>query len=180
MIRRGKVEGWLRLEQDAFLPWATFNEVVFHRTMPGTIPNRGGSLLARQRLDADEDDSNVLLIVPQDLILSLERCNEHANVDKDYREVLHSLDDLGRVGLHNPSTIHVQLVFQVGFRLTYHQTPRGAILTFLLVQSSMLCPDLRARVSVHTPFLEYVHTFYDAERQKLRRLLPYMPERVLD
>lgn len=99
MIRRGRIEGWLRLEPEAFLPWAMLNDVEFHRTVPGLIPNRGGALLAKEPLNAEENDSNLLLTVPKDLILSLERCNEHAKVDRDYREVLQSLDDFGRVGL---------------------------------------------------------------------------------
>ena len=99
MIRRGKMKGWLQLPQDAFLPWTSLNEVTFDRTVPGSIPGRGGALLARDDLNADEDMSNVLLTVPADLILSLERVQEHAKVDKDFREVLESLADFGRVGL---------------------------------------------------------------------------------
>jgi hypothetical protein len=99
MIRRGKTERWLQLPQDAFLPWARINEVTFDRTVPGSIPDRGGALLAKDDLNADEDMSNVLLTVPMDLILSLERVQEHAKVDKDFREVIESLGDFGRVGL---------------------------------------------------------------------------------
>lgn len=100
MIRRGKTEGWLKLPQDAFLSWAMLNDVSFDRTVPGVIPGRGGALLAKEELDADEDMSNVLLTVPKDLILSLERVQEHAKTDKDFREVLESLGDFGRVGSH--------------------------------------------------------------------------------
>ena len=103
MIRRGKTESWLQLPNGAFLPWASFNEVTFDRTVPGSIPGRGGALLAKENLDADEDMSNVLLTVPADLILSLERVQEHAKVDKDFREVIESLGDFGRVGLARSS-----------------------------------------------------------------------------
>lgn len=99
MIRRGKKEGWLALPQDAFLPWAMLNEVTFNRTVPGIVPGRGGALLAKENLNADGDKSNVLLTVPKDLIISLERVQDHAKVDKDFRELLESLRDFGRVGV---------------------------------------------------------------------------------
>lgn len=35
------------------------------------------------------------------------------------------------------------------------QTPRGAILCFLLFQASIACPDLPERLGVHGPFSEY-------------------------
>ncbi len=93
------MEGWLQLPQNAFLPWAILNDVAFDRTIPGSVPGRGGALLAKEDLNADEDSSNILLTVPTDLILSLERVQDHAKVDKDFREVLESLGDFGRVGL---------------------------------------------------------------------------------
>ena len=99
MIRRGRAEGWLHLPSEAFLPWAMLNEVTFERTLPGSIDGRGGALLAKEELDADKDNSQVLLNVPSCLILSLERVQEHAKVDKDFREVLESLKEFGRVGL---------------------------------------------------------------------------------
>ena len=97
MIRRGKVEGWLQLPINALLPWAVLNDVTFDRIIPGFAAGRGGALLAKGDLDADKNISNVLLTVPRDLILSLERVQEHAKVDKDFREVLESLGDFGRV-----------------------------------------------------------------------------------
>lgn len=102
MIRRGKAEGWLQLPAEAFMPWATFNEVSFNRTVPGIVAGRGGALLAEGPLDASEDESQVLMQVPKDLILSLERVQEHAKVDKDFREVLESLGDFGRVSAFVP------------------------------------------------------------------------------
>lgn len=100
MIRRGKAENWLKLPSEAFLPWALHNEVIFDRAVPGVIPGRGGALLAKEALDANADSSRTLLKVPKDLILSLERVQEQAKVDKDLREVLESLGDFGRVSTH--------------------------------------------------------------------------------
>ena len=98
MIRRGKNAGWLQLPPEAVTPWAMLNDVTFDRTVPGTVQVRGGALLAKEDQGADRDSSQVLLTVPRDLILSLERVQECAKVDKDFREVLESLGDFGRVG----------------------------------------------------------------------------------
>lgn len=109
MIRRGKAEGWLQLPSEALLPWAMLNDVAFDRTVPGRADGRGGALLAKEDLNADnEEESRLLITVPRDLILSLERVQEHAKVDKDFREVLESLGDFGRVGesFNNFSSIH--------------------------------------------------------------------------
>ena len=104
MIRRGKTEGWLQLPQNAFVPWALLNDVTFDRTVSGVVQGRGGALLAKEDLNADEDSSNILLTVPRDLIISLECVQDHAKVDKDFREVLESLGDFGRVGLASLET----------------------------------------------------------------------------
>lgn len=98
MIRRGKAEGWLQLPPQALLPWAMLNDVSFERAIPGVVKGRGNALLAKEDLDASKDDTNVLVTVPRDLILSLERVREYAKVDRDFREVLDSLNDFGRVG----------------------------------------------------------------------------------
>ena len=98
MIRRGKTEGWLQLPSEVLLPWATLNNVCFNRTVPGVFAGRGGALVAKEDLDAEKDASNVLLTVPKDLILSLERIQEHAKVDQGFRKVLESLGEFGRVG----------------------------------------------------------------------------------
>lgn len=97
MIRRGKKEGWLALTEDAFLPWAKMNDVSFDHTVPATITGRGRALQANRDLnEADED--TVLLTVPKDLVLSLERIKEHAKADQDFKKVLDSLNDFGQVG----------------------------------------------------------------------------------
>ena len=101
MIRRGRAAGWLQLPPEALVPWAKLNDVAFTHLDPGVIAGRGAALVARTCLpDAENagDGSQVLMTVPRDLILSLERVQEHAKVDKDFREVLESLGDFGRVG----------------------------------------------------------------------------------
>lgn len=100
MIRNGKASGWLQLPAEALLPWASLNDVAFKRVEPGIAVGRGGALLASQDLpdDSDAEDPEPLMIVPRDLILSLERVLEHAKVDKDFREVVDSMGEFGRVG----------------------------------------------------------------------------------
>ncbi|KAK3069051.1 hypothetical protein LTR53_012908 [Teratosphaeriaceae sp. CCFEE 6253] len=97
MIGDGKAAGWLQLPPQAFLPWAELNNVAFTHVTPGIAEGRGGALLARQHLLEDQSPQ-ALLTVPQALILSLERIAEHAKVDKDFREVLESLGEFGKVG----------------------------------------------------------------------------------
>ncbi|KAK5136555.1 hypothetical protein LTR08_002899 [Meristemomyces frigidus] len=133
MIEIGKAEGWLQLPAEALLPWASLNDIAFSSVVPGVAVGKGGALIAREDLPthSDGDAQPPLMAVPKDLILSLERVLEHAKIDKDFREVLSCLGDFGR-------------------------TPRGAILTFLLVQTSISCPHLSERVGVHSPFTDYV------------------------
>lgn len=99
MIRDGKAEGWLQLPPEALSPWAMLNDVDFKRVVPGAAVGKGGALLAKQDLRGDDGgEGRILMTVPRDLILSLERVLEHAKVDADFREVLASLGDFGRVG----------------------------------------------------------------------------------
>ena len=100
MIRRGKAQGWLQLPTEALLPWAMLNDVQFTHVVPGVAAGRGAGLLASKPLPPDaEAEPQPLLTVPRDLILSLERVLEHAKVDQDFREVLESLGEFGRVGV---------------------------------------------------------------------------------
>lgn len=109
MIRRGKTQGWLQLPPQALLPWAMLNEVSFNNVIPGTTADKGGGLLAKDDLNSGDDASRLLLTVPRDLILSLERVQQHAKVDKDFREVLESLKDFGTVGLTTIPSIRCSL-----------------------------------------------------------------------
>ncbi|WPH02550.1 SET domain-containing protein [Acrodontium crateriforme] len=141
LIRRGKDEGWLTLSSDAFATWASLYAVDFKHVKPGIIPGRGGALVATEDLPGS-DAIKALMTVPKDIILSMERVHEHAKVDQDFREVLESLGDFGRNNLLG------------------HRTPRGAILTFILMQASMSCPHLPERVGVHSPFSDYVKSLH--------------------
>ncbi|KAK5116984.1 hypothetical protein LTR62_006705 [Meristemomyces frigidus] len=132
MVGHAKV-GWrAQLSQEDLLLWAKLNDVGFECAVPGIVEGKGGALLANQDIARNGTGQQTqLLIVPHDLILSLERVQEHAKADRDFREVLEALGDFGR-------------------------TARGAILSFLLTQASISASDLTERVCVHSPFTDYI------------------------
>ena len=102
------------------------NDISFDRVVPGIAEDKGGALLAKEDLDTDDNESRALLSVPRDLILSLERVQQHAKVDKDLREVLETLGDFGRVCLtfrfvrHRQNQAHGTLLHTL---FTYFRTP---------------------------------------------------------
>lgn len=106
MIREGKLEGWLRLPIESLPSWATLNDVQFNGVTVGPqsgLENRGSTVVARERIEASDEAVSPLMVVPRELILSLERIREHAKYDSDFREVLDCLQDFGRVGATIPS-----------------------------------------------------------------------------
>jgi hypothetical protein len=98
MLRRGKSQGWLSFPPEAFNPWAQLNGVRFHEVKPGQVAGRGSALLATKTISNSSEGAECLLTVPRDLILSQEQVLEQAKVDRDFRELLESLGDFGRVG----------------------------------------------------------------------------------
>ncbi|KAF1983927.1 SET domain-containing protein [Aulographum hederae CBS 113979] len=132
MIRRGRADGWLRLPVAALKPWASFNGVKYDgiRVAPlAGYEDRGSTVIAERRLEGGSEGP--LMVVPRDLVLSLEFVQSQLKVDKNLREALEALGDFGR-------------------------TARGAILTFLLHQATIACPEATKSVGVITPFLEYI------------------------
>lgn len=106
MIRRGKAEGWLQLPAQALLPWATLNDVTFGRLAPGASIGKGAGLFATEDIitPAGSHEQEALVTVPRALILSIELVNDIAKVDRDLREVLHSLGDFAGVCLLSSSS----------------------------------------------------------------------------
>lgn len=98
MLRQGKSQGWLSLPPEAFNPWAQLNDVKFHDVKPGRIAGRGSALIASKAVTNSAEGAECLLTVPRDLILGQEQISEQAKVDRDFRELLESLGDFGRVG----------------------------------------------------------------------------------
>ena len=98
MLRQGKSQGWLTLPPEAFNPWAQLNGVKFHDVKPGRIAGRGSALIASKAVTNSAEGAECLLTVPRDLILGQEQILEQARVDRDFREMLESVGDFGRVG----------------------------------------------------------------------------------
>ncbi|KAI5369992.1 hypothetical protein Slin15195_G008700 [Septoria linicola] len=136
LIQRGKAEGWLQLDTIALKTWAEASGIIFTNASPSVVPGRGTGLLADRYLKAELAQPTEILSIDEDLVLSGETVRRHAQFDKDFREVLESLGDFGRSNLMG------------------HATPRGAILSFLLFQASVNCPDIQ--VGVHCAFTDYV------------------------
>ena len=131
MIRRGRKEGWLREPVEGLPAWASFHGVKFNGIKIGPLPgyeDRGSTVIADRDLDGDTELP--LMTIPKELILSKENIELLAKSDHHLRDVLHALGDFGR-------------------------TTRGAVLTFLLMQASICCPDVKD-IGVHTPLTDYI------------------------
>lgn len=131
MIRRGRTEGWLREPIEGLPTWASFHGVNFNDIQVGPLPGfeeRGSTVIAARKLSGEEEEP--LMTIPKELILSKQTVELIAKADQHLREVLQALDDFGR-------------------------TTRGAVLTFLLMQATICCPDFKD-IGVHTPLTEYI------------------------
>ncbi|KAL5447282.1 hypothetical protein PMIN07_004635 [Paraphaeosphaeria minitans] len=131
MIRRGRTEGWLNEPVQSLPTWANFHGVKFDGIKVGPLPgfeDRGSTVIAARELIGEEAEP--LMTIPKELILSKQNIQLMAKSDQHLCELLHALDDFGR-------------------------TTRGAILTFLLFQATICCPDVKD-VGVHMPLTEYI------------------------
>lgn len=98
MIRRGRAEGWLKTPVESFPAWAEFQGVAFNDVKIGPLPgfeHRGSTVIATRDLKAGEEDP--LIVVPRDLILSLNNIDVFAKADQHLKEVLEALGEFGRV-----------------------------------------------------------------------------------
>jgi hypothetical protein len=116
--------------------------------------DKGNAIVATEEISSHESDSlpQVLLQVPQDLVLSLETVQDYSKSDQDFREVLEACGGFGRVCF----VFHIRL----GAALTNNQqTTRGAIMLFLLVQITHSSPDTKRQVGMSSPWSEYIKFF---------------------
>ncbi|KAF4552631.1 Hypothetical protein D9617_9g024200 [Elsinoe fawcettii] len=161
MIREGKEEGWLRLPPEALAPWAALSNIQLHDvrvSVDPAHPERGAGVFAQKSISNSDDTHATLMTVPRDLILSKERIEEHAKVDKDFRELLNTLGEFGK-------------------------TPRILILLFLLTQSYLLHPSSPGKHFTHTPLTTYLRllpipplpTFWAAPTLSLLRGTTLLP-----
>ncbi|KAH5102908.1 hypothetical protein HBI46_078770 [Parastagonospora nodorum] len=150
MIKRGRQEGWLKEPIESLPRWATFHGVNFNHVKIGPLPGfeeRGSTVIASRELQGGSVEP--LLIVPKDLIISRANIELFARADRHLREVLEAIGEFGR-------------------------TTRGAVLTFLLVQATICCPDVK-NIGVLNPLTEYIKylpdellpTFWSEEEQEL-------------
>lgn len=98
MIRRGRIEGWLKQPIQTLPTWSTFHGVIFKGVKIGPLPgfeNRGSTVIAAQELRGGEVEP--LLKVPKDLIISRENINLLAKSDMHLRQLLDAAGDFGRV-----------------------------------------------------------------------------------
>lgn len=129
MIRRGRIEGWLKEPIEALPTWAAFRGVKFNGIKIGPLPgfeHRGSTVIAEQDL---ANGQAPLMTVPKELILSRETIELMAKSDHHLRELLHALGEFG-------------------------WTTRGAVLIFLLMQATLCCPDVKD-VGIRNPLVEY-------------------------
>ena len=160
--------------------WAKVNSVKFHNTkierILGSDPeeDRGSGLVATGDFEAQQNFETLLLSVPQELVLSRELVEQFAKYDRHLRDVLEALGAFGRVGTRH--SVASRSVVGLLIKLL-HQSTRGAILTFLLLQITNSSPDLpRDAVGITNPLTDYVKflpkefplpTFYSEEEREL-------------
>lgn len=100
MIRRGRTEGWLKLPISTLPLWAGLNGIALDGISVGPLPgleDRGSTVIAKKSMEGGNE--NPLVVVPRDLVLSVENVQTHAKLDKHLRAVLDALGDYGRVRL---------------------------------------------------------------------------------
>ena len=81
------------LSQDALPAWAQAHHVEFNGISVDAIPSKGTGLV----VTASVAEKAPLMLVPKDLILSLEQVWIHAKADRHLREVLEAMGDYARV-----------------------------------------------------------------------------------
>lgn len=98
MIRTGRANGWLRQPIDTLPTWATFHGVTFNGIGIGPLPgfeDRGSTVIADRAFEGGETEP--LLVVPKELIISRQNIELFAKSDRHLRQVLEAIGDFGRV-----------------------------------------------------------------------------------
>lgn len=89
--------------------WATLNDVKLHgvRISPNIVTEDGISKGGGVVSTTEHSSGDVLLLIPNDLILSKERVLQCAKTDKHFREAMDALGDFIEVGTHKVSSVHL-------------------------------------------------------------------------
>ncbi|KAI9734604.1 MAG: hypothetical protein M1834_002205 [Cirrosporium novae-zelandiae] len=119
---------------DVLPAWAKLNDVAFRgvqvkQQLVHQGMDKGSAVVAERELQTRDD--SLLMIIPKEMILSLDAVVEYGKSDKHLREVLEAMGTFGR-------------------------TARGAILIFLLMQITNACPDIPERIGISRPWTEYI------------------------
>lgn len=133
MIRHGRTKGLLRSNNLADVDfWAKSVDIEFHNVEVRPVELKGSGIIAKQ--DLVGGDGQALVVVPRELVLSLESIETRAKSDEKLRELLAAIGDFGR-------------------------TTRGAILAFLLQQSTYVAlhetSEFSKDVGVYTEWANY-------------------------
>ncbi|KAI1811572.1 hypothetical protein GGS20DRAFT_95242 [Poronia punctata] len=107
--------------------WCKLNNVIVNGVGAANVEGRGLGLVAEDDLGIDAG-STVLLTVPKDLVLSAEGVEDYAKESREFRQLL---DAAG------------------------HQSLRGDILLFLLVQLVLSSPDYKGGLGAGTGWTQY-------------------------
>jgi hypothetical protein len=132
-----------------YLPaWADLNDVQFNGISVSSMPDdRGTCIIATAELSTPDE---ILMTVPQGLILSLENVWIYAKSDRHLREVLEAVGEYSRVA--SPSAPPRPMVVRI--EADIQQTARGAILVFLLLQLTHV--NHTNRIGRSNPFTHYI------------------------
>lgn len=85
----------MKLPISSLQPWAQFNGAAFNGIKCDEIPGSGSGVVADRGLKGG--DEGPLMVIPRELVLSLERVRLYALSDQDLNEVLNALGDFARV-----------------------------------------------------------------------------------
>jgi len=96
MIRSGRQEGWLRLPTSSLRSWAELNGVEYNGISVRSVPGSGAGIVAARALSGG--DEGPLVVVPRELVLSLEQVELQAKSDQHLKELLDALGEYARVG----------------------------------------------------------------------------------
>ncbi|KAK3946018.1 hypothetical protein QBC46DRAFT_424983 [Diplogelasinospora grovesii] len=116
---------------EALPAWTLLNDITFHDVKVAETEESGYGLVSERNLSTQEETFDVptLITVPHSLVLNVECVEEYAKEDRNFRQLL---DAAG------------------------HQSTRGDILLFLLVQTALASRSSQPAAGVSNPWTEYL------------------------
>ena len=80
-----------QLPLGSFPAWARLNDVATTNVKLQDIQGKGFGLIADAELGNQESDTEPLMKIPRDLVLSAEAVDEYAKVDQNFRQLLEAV-----------------------------------------------------------------------------------------